>query len=104
MTMKNRIVTAAAFMAAATLFGEPALATSTGITALNAAATGATTLVTGLAGIAALIFIGLAIWEFLAHKQLVRAIVELVCGVVIGVIAANAGSVVSTFGLGGAQL
>lgn len=82
----------------------PALASSAGISQVQAGANTLITFVQYIAGLGAIILIAMSIWEFFAHHKISQAIVEFVSGVIIGLIAYNAQAIATALGFSGSVL
>jgi len=82
----------------------PAFAASSGIAAVDGASASIVKLLQVIAGIAFLVLVGLSIWEFLAHRAMMKAGIELAGAIIVGLIAFNMQSVATTFGITGAFL
>lgn len=82
----------------------PAFATNAGIQQVQSGAATLITFVQWLAGIGAVVLIGLSLWEFFAHRKIGQAIIEFVSGVIIGLVAVNAQAIAQTLGIYGAML
>jgi hypothetical protein len=78
-----------------------ALATTTGIAALDTGTTTATNILKGFAGLGAIAAIALSIWELLVHQNMKRAVVEFILGIVVGIISVNAQAICTALGIGG---
>lgn len=105
MKMSTKSVLAGAAIAYAVVVSAvPASAASTGLAVMDAAGSAATTVIFGVAGIAAIVLLGLSIWDFAEHRKMPRFLVELVGVVLAGVIAVNAGAVATFFHINGAVL
>lgn len=106
MFKKNRsalalIVSCVAIVAAS---ADPAFAASTGLAAVDTGKSAATTAIQGIAGIGAIVLIGVLVWDYVQHRNLRNALIEFVGVIIAGLIAANAGAVAGVFGLGGALI
>jgi glucose-6-phosphate-specific signal transduction histidine kinase len=97
------VLTAAAAVAIALLeSAAPAFAGSTGLAAMDSGSSTAVTFLGGLAGMATLALIGLGIWDFVQHKNFIRAGFELVAVVACGIVATHATETAAMFGISGA--
>jgi hypothetical protein len=82
----------------------PAFAGSTGLAAMDSGQTTAVTFLGGLAGTATIALVALGIWDFVQHKNFIRAGFELVAVVICGIVATHSSETAQLFGISGALL